>query len=116
MITDRPRRTAPTAVRSPTIAIVAGALVGVALSVLANPPHPAQAIVALAAACGFLAVVSLGARARPHDWYVVQLMLSLNLAVFAATEHALIGIPITAAVAASGAGLATVATFQRFRR
>jgi hypothetical protein len=102
--------------RSPRIAIVAGALVGVVLSVVADPPDPAQTIVALAAACGFLAALSLGARAQRRDWYAVQLMLSLNLAVFAATQRPLVGIPISVVVAASAAGLATVATLQRFRR
>lgn len=115
VITPQPNRAALPAIRSPKVAIVVGALVGTLLSVLVDPPHPAQTIVALAAAFGFLAALSLGTRVRRRDWYAVQLMLSLNLAVLAVTEHTSLGIPITALVAASAVGLALVATLQRFR-
>ncbi len=101
-------------IRSPSLAIVVGALLGLALTLLADPPDPAQTITALAAAGGFLAAIWLGPRATRRDWYPVQLMLSLNLGVFAVTERRTLGTPVTVLIGASAVLLALVAVMQRF--
>jgi len=116
VIADRRSKTPAAVGRSPRIAIILGAILGVVLSVLANPPDPAQTTVALAAASGLLAVLRLGGRAGRRDWYPVQLMLSLNLGVFVLTQHALLGVPVSVMVGASAVALATVAACQRFRK
>ncbi len=68
------------------LAAAFGAIAGLWLALAGSARHPAQVVVAFAAGCAFLGVVSLRGRASAEDWFTVRLLLAANIAVFGISE------------------------------
>lgn len=96
-------------------AAAVGALVATLLAVAADAAHPAQLVVTVAAGFGFLAVLSLGRRAAPRDWFTVQVLLAGNLVVFGVTEARQLGVALAALVVSAGLLLVGMAIWMRQR-
>jgi len=87
-----------------------GAGVGLLLAAAAHAKHPAQVVVALAAGCSFLAILSSGREGAPADWLTVRLLLAGNLVVFGISSAHDLGEAIVVLLVLSGALLAMAST------
>ena len=88
----------------------AGAGVGLLLAAAAHAGHPAQVVVALAAGCSFLAILSSGREGAPADWFTVRLLLAGNLVVFGISSAHDLGDAVVVLLVLSGALLAVAST------
>ncbi|HUA47682.1 MAG TPA: hypothetical protein VMA77_20765 [Solirubrobacteraceae bacterium] len=80
---DRERRSAgPAAAMRVTVAAVSGAAIATLLAGVARAPYPAQFVTTTAAGCAFLALLVGPGRPSASDWFVVRVLLAVNLVVF----------------------------------
>jgi hypothetical protein len=79
-----------------------GAVVATLLAAVGDARHPAQVVVAIAAACAFLAALSRGRRAVPADWFTVRVLLAGNLVVFGISNAHRLGMSLAVLVVLTG--------------
>jgi hypothetical protein len=97
------------------LAATFGAVAGLWLATVGSARHPAQVVVAIAAGCAFLAVVSLRTRATAADWFTVRLLLAANIAVFGVSEESSLGLPIAILFVLLGVLLLAGSLWSRLR-
>ena len=104
-----------TVVRVRTAAI-ASAIAAAGLAIAGHAAHPAQVVLAVAAACSFLALLRARRRPSAADWFVVRALLAGDLALFGISEANQLGTPVAAFAVISGVALASTATYTYTRR
>ncbi len=97
------------------LAAAFGAIAGLWLALAGSARHPAQVVVALAAGCAFLGVVSLRGRPSAADWFTVRLLLAANIAVFGISEKGSIGLPVAILLVALAVLMIAASLWMRLR-
>ncbi len=97
------------------VAAAFGAITGLWLALAGSARHPAQVVVAFAAGCAFLGVVSLRGQATAADWFTVRLLLAANIAVFGISDRGSLGLPVTILFVVLGVLLIVASVWTRLR-